>query len=272
MHVLKGIAFKKPACPSFQPRPRYHDHLKFQPVAAMVRFTKGSLKSVTGNDLVTVQYLPDNAPRAALCFHHGLQEHIGRYHEIFTTIADSGIAVFSLNAVGHGDSGGERGFVPKFSDLVDDFEAVCKAAPSTKTLAGVPFFIAGHSLGGLVATVTCLRDQSRWKGLLISAPALDVEWTPVLKIQAAMGNILAAIIPKARMVPAVDPANLNRDPARVKEYVEDPLNTVGPVAVRTGNETLKAFRQLKERRREVSLPVYAHHGTQDKVTSLPATK
>ena len=241
----------------------------------MVRFTKGSLKSCTGADLVTVQYLPEVTPRAGLCFHHGLQEHVGRYHEIFTTMADAGIAVFSMDAIGHGESGGERGFIAQFSDVVDDFEAMSLAATSNADLAGapsLPFFIGGHSLGGLIATITCLRDQSRWKGLLISDPALDVEWTPVLKIQAALGNILAALIPKARLVPAVDPANLNRDPARVKEYVEDPLNDTRATAIRTGNESLKAFRQLKQRTAEVTLPVYAHHGTDDKVTSFSATK
>ncbi len=242
----------------------------------MVRVSKGKLTSSTGDELVTVEYLPDSAPRAVLCFHHGIQEHIGRYSEVFTSMANSGIAVYSFDAVGHGVSGGERAFVPKFSILVDDFSAVCDAAAASPAVTSAspppPFFIGGHSLGGLVAALTCLKDQSKWKGLIFSAPAIDVEWTPILKIQAALGNLLASVVPKARIVPATDPKYMNRDPAKVKEYIEDPLNTVGSVAARTANESLKAFRQLGQQTAEVKVPLYAHHGTDDKVTSFNATK
>ena len=238
------------------------------------------MKSCTGSNLVTVQYLPSETVRAGLCFHHGVQEHIGRYHNIFTKMADSGIAVYSLDAVGHGKSEGERGYVEKFSNLVDDFETLCTttlanadAIQSPSSASGrVPMFIGGHSLGGLVAAITCLRDQSRWNGLLLSDPALDVEWTPMLRIQAALGNLLAAVVPKARIVPAVDPKYMNRDPVKVQEYIDDPLNVVGPLAARTGNESLKAFRQLAKQRAELEVPVYAHHGTKDMVTSLKATQ
>jgi pimeloyl-ACP methyl ester carboxylesterase len=44
-----------------------------------------------------------------------------------------------------------------------------------------PMFIGGHSLGGLIAAMACQRDQSRWSGLLLSSPALDVEMGPVLR-------------------------------------------------------------------------------------------
>ena len=35
--------------------------------------------SCTGETLFTVKYIPEQKPKAALCFHHGLGEHIGRY-------------------------------------------------------------------------------------------------------------------------------------------------------------------------------------------------
>ena len=240
-----------------------------------MKYTQNELKSCTGHDLNTVQYFPDTGvPRAVLCWHHGLQEHIGRYDSIFTAMADRGVAVFSFDAVGHGKSGGDRAFVDKFSNLTTDFQAVCDAAAATEafTVTSVPFFIGGHSLGGLIATITCLQNQSHWSGLLLSGPALDVEWTPLLRFQAALGNILAAVVPRAKIVPAAEPEHMNRDPAKIKEYMEDPLNTAGPVAARTANETLKAFRELGKRRSEVHLPIYAHHGSEDKITSFSATK
>lgn len=45
----------------------------------MVSITEGSFTNSRGQKLYTVQYLPDEQPKAALYFHHGLGEHIGRY-------------------------------------------------------------------------------------------------------------------------------------------------------------------------------------------------
>ena len=260
---------------------RQRDH--FIPQAIMPKVTHGTKKSCTGLTLKTTQYIPDDSspPLAVLCFHHGLQEHSGRYANIFSTMADQGIAVYTYDALGHGQSEGDRSLVNQYGDLITDLQAIVEDASSssssspattTTTTTPVPFFIAGHSLGGLIATLTCLRDQSRWSGLLLSDPAIDVEWTPVLRMQAAVGNLLSALVPKARIVPATQPEKMNKDPEKVKEYVEDPLNDVGSVAARTANETLKAFRELGKRRSELKVPLYAHHGTDDKVTSFTATK
>ena len=45
-----------------------------------------------------------------------------------------------------------------------------------------------------------------------------------------------------------------------RALLQDPLNTVGNVCARTGNELLSAFRQLGSRSHEITLPVYVGHG------------
>lgn len=50
----------------------------------------------------------------------------------------------------------------------------------------------------------------------------------------------------------------------VSDYVSDPLNTVGNVAMRTGAECLNAFRALAPKYAAFTLPVLAVHGTVDK--------
>ena len=44
-----------------------------------------------------------------------------------------------------------------------------------------PALLPGHSLGGLIAALACLRDQSAWSGLLLCSAALDVEMGLVLR-------------------------------------------------------------------------------------------
>eukprot|EP00887_Chlorella_sp_A99_P002468 scaffold10.g2468.t1 len=243
----------------------------------MVTIKEGETHSGKGLRLFTASFFPDGDPKAVLLFHHGLAEHIGRYKKIFTSWAEAGIAVFAEDAFGHGKSEGPRALVMNFDDLVDDFDALSHAAQHACTehypgAPDLPYFVGGHSLGGLVATALALRDQSRWAGLLVLSPAMDMEWTLSLKLQAAVGNLLAALVPRARIVPAVRPEDMNPDPACVQEYVTDPLNTVGNVCARTANETLKTMVRVRKRWHEVSLPLYAHHGMQDKCTSAPATR
>lgn len=44
-----------------------------------------------------------------------------------------------------------------------------------------PALLPGHSLGGLIAALACLRDQTAWSGLLLCSAALDVEMGLVLR-------------------------------------------------------------------------------------------
>jgi acylglycerol lipase len=246
-------------------------------------YIAGERAHAKGYKLFTVTYLPDasttTAPTAILCFHHGIGEHIGRYKEIFSRFADAGIAVYSGDVAGHGKSEGHRAYVDSYVETVDEFEAFCKHAAAdvrsrfpAAAASPPPMFIAGHSMGGLIAALTCLRDQSAWTGLMVCSPALDVEWNLVLRMQAVVGDLLAALVPKARLVPAVDPAAMNPDPELVKDIMADPLNTVGNLPIRTGNEVLRGMRLLRKHWPEFTLPIYAHHGAVDKCTSAPATQ
>ena len=69
---------------------------------------------------------------------------------------------------------------------MDEFLALAKFAGDDVArrypgAAPPPFFVGGHSLGGLIASLAAHRDQSRWAGLMLCSPALDVEMGPVLK-------------------------------------------------------------------------------------------
>lgn len=46
-----------------------------------MKYVETSRPSCSGETLFTVKYLPEQKPKAALCFHHGLGEHVGRYNQ-----------------------------------------------------------------------------------------------------------------------------------------------------------------------------------------------
>lgn len=187
--------------------------------------------------------------------------------------------------------------VPRYSYLVEDLRA--SVAKAFEERPGVPLFLGGHSMGGLVATLAALGDDDdegdndkkktataakpplfrnllpRLSGLFLSSPALDVEWTPILRIQAPIGGVLSALVPRLRCVPAVDPKHLCRDAGVVEGYRRDPLNFVGNIRARTANELLRAFKAvvpLATRLRGKSVPTLVIFGGEDKIASLPAAR
>ena len=169
----------------------------------------------------------------------------------------------------------------------------------------MPLFLGGHSMGGLIATLAALgggdgdgggggRKASlapaaaaappapvaaappaplpRLSGLFLSSPALDVECTPILKAQAPIAGLLSLLIPKARVVPAVDPRYLCRDEAVVEAYRRDPLNFVGNLRVRTANELLRGFKAAAPLAPKLSVPALVIFGDADRIASLPAAR
>lgn len=101
---------------------------------------------------------------------------------------------------------------------------------------------------------------------------MNIEWTLTLRLQAPIGGLLATLVPRKRLVPAVKPEDMSPDPKVVEDYVNDKLNFVGPVRARTANEILKGFRSLDRSQSQLALPILAVHGTSDRCTSLPAVK
>lgn len=145
---------------------------------------------------------------------------------------------------------GDFGLVPDWRGLVSDFMAFAVSAASggggavgcggaaPPAPAGTPLFLGGHSMGGLVAALAAAAWQGGdgrngsslvlppppaprppLAGLVLSSAAVDVEWTPILRIQAPLGGLMAAVMPRARIVPAVRPEDMSTDAATVAAYV-----------------------------------------------------
>lgn len=65
-------------------------------------------------------------PLAVLVWHHGIAEHIGRYREVFTRLAEAGVAVYAGDVVGHGRSEGARALILSYREAV----SACTGLPS----------------------------------------------------------------------------------------------------------------------------------------------
>jgi alpha-beta hydrolase superfamily lysophospholipase len=129
---------------------------------------------------------------------------------------------------------------------------------------GRPLFLLGHSMGGVIAVHYVIGRNPRLRGVVLSAPAVQLsnEVSPLLQ-KAAAG--IARILPRLETV-KIKSRYISRDPDVVAAYDSDPLIFRKGVLLRTGSELVRAGRSIRERPIEFSLPVLILQGTADRIT------
>ena len=79
------------------------------------------------------------------------------YEELALEGNKRGFFCFGHDHIGHGLSEGDRVQAGDMSDYVDPVVTHCNMV--TEKYPGVPLFIVGHSMGGLIALFTVLKKQ-----------------------------------------------------------------------------------------------------------------
>jgi alpha-beta hydrolase superfamily lysophospholipase len=211
-----------------------------------------TLRAADGTRLHALRW-PADRPRAALLLSHGLGEHAGRYAALARDLAPRGIEVHALDHRGHGRSGGARAYVDRFSRFVDDFEAFRLHAVDALP-AGLPVFVLGHSLGGLIALRWLeAHPEAGLAGAVLSAPLLGVK-TKAPRWKLALSGMLSRLLPWLPLSNEIDPAELSGDPAYVRSYREDPL-VHARITPRLYTEMMAAIGDAVAERGRLALPL-----------------
>ena len=100
-----------------------------------------------GTPLVYDAYEP-SSPRAAVLCLPDWTDRPNQWSATGSRLSDAGFATYILDQRGHGRSGGRRGHLSRFSQLLGDLQAVRRAV---RRRHDVPQAIWGHGFGGLIA-------------------------------------------------------------------------------------------------------------------------
>jgi alpha-beta hydrolase superfamily lysophospholipase len=231
---------------------------------------EGRLPSADGLDLYWRAWRPQAAPRAVVLLVHGLNEHAGRYQNPVGYFVPRGYAWYAPDLRGHGRSAGLRGHVDGFDQYLGDVAAV--TALAAERHPGVPRFLVGHSLGGLIAILFALRAPQGLTGVAVSSPSLGV--APASRPPApllALGRVLNVVWPTFRIDNGLDPAHLSKDPAVGRAYVADPL--VGhKVSARWYASLQRAFAEAHAGAQRLSVPTLVLSAGADRMVDPEATR
>lgn len=208
-------------------------------------------------------WIPDNEARAIILLVHGLGEHSSRYAHVARHCTDRGFAVHALDHYGHGKSDGQPGYVERFSVYLDGVAALLTKVQSPSP--GLPLFLVGHSMGGLIAAAFLLENQATFRASVLSGPALKSDAAPPALLLGLV-RLLSRIVPTVPIM-ALDATGVSRDPDVVAAYMADPLVFHGKLSARLIAELFAAMTAALERVPEIHLPIMFLHGEKDVLTS-----
>ncbi len=199
--------------------------------------SKSVICSTTKQKVILCKWIPEN-PKAIVQIIHGMAEHIERYDEFASFLANHGYAVVGANHPGHGETVEVKGYFAKedgWQKVLDDIHHI--RIDMQKEFPNIPYFMFGHSMGSFLLRSYLQEHCCGITGAVISgtgyqAPALVhigslIAHTQVLfggdkKPSHLLNNMSFKAFNKTVANPKTDFDWLSRDEHEVDKYIADP--------------------------------------------------
>jgi acylglycerol lipase len=228
--------------------------------ALAVATREETLKGMGGVEIFVRSWRPDSKTRGVVAICHGVLSHSGYYTWVAEQLVARGLAVYALDLRGRGKSGGERFFIEKFDDYLNDVNTLVTLARSREP--GLPVFLLGHSAGGVISSVYALEHQAELAGLICESFAFQV-YAPEFALAVVKG--LSRVAPHVHVL-KLPIEGFSRNPKVVEAMNNDPLIAHEVQPTKTVAELVRADERLAREFPLIKLPVLILHGTADKVT------
>lgn len=213
-----------------------------------------------GLNLLVRSWQPVGTPRAVVAIVPGFNSHGGYYGWVAEQLVANDLAVYTVDLRGRGRSDGERYFVESFSEYLADVSTMMAQAKSRHP--ELPFFLLGHSAGGVISCMYTLEHQDELAGLICESFAFQV---PAPDFALAVIKGLSHLAPHAHVL-RLKIDDFSRDPQVLQAMHADPFIADEVQPTKTVAEMVRADEHLKQSFPQFRLPVFILHGSADKVT------
>lgn len=202
--------------------------------------------------------------KTVVLVHHGLGEHIGRYDTFARALVPAGVSVWGYDVRGHGRSVGKKGDAEGLGQLAEDLDVLIPVLLERSGCERV--VLLGHSMGA-AAVLWYLLSRDRHPAIervMISAPPLEVERTPVLRVKLAAARVLRKVSPSLTLPSGIPAEGISSVPAEVARYRADP-RVHDKVSAQLGWSLLHDAPRIVGKAGALEVPVLLWHGVDDPV-------
>lgn len=225
----------------------------------MTTATEWNFEGVNDTIVACAWPAPADGPAFVAVLVHGYGEHIGRYDHVAASLSSIGGAVYGLDHLGHGKSGGDRVLIASFEDVVEDLHTVVETARAA--YPGLPTVLVGHSMGGMIGA-----RYAQLHGDVLDAVVLS---------GAAIGSFdLINMLLSLDEIPDIplDPSVLSRDDAVGEAYAADELVWHGPFKRPTLRGFADTIAAIEASGSLGHLPLLWLHGQADQLVPIEGTR
>lgn len=189
---------------------------------------------------------------------HGIAEHLEYYRDLSRTLNEAGYDTITYDLRGHGQSGGKRGYVKKYSDFVDDLHILIRELTKKED----KIFLVGISLGGLIAQLYRIRYGHLSGVVTVGSPLTGIKVNFIQRIGLRLFGFLKM---KTNFL---DPKLSNN----FDDVIEDPL-ALPYFHLRMGYQMLiRGAKHLEKNQNKNLTPMLLMHGGDDKIVLPEVSK
>ena len=204
--------------------------------------------------------------KASVLLTHGMGEHSGRYLHVAEFLASRGYRFCSYDPRGHGRSGGKRGYINCYNELLDD-QAMVK---EHYMRPGEPMFLYGHSMGAQIMLNYLLERRPGVDGVIATSPWLELSFRPS-PWKVLMARIMVNLWPSFTQDGPDDDTLLSHDAEFIASIPgRDLLHH--KMSARMYHELMKGALEAMSRAKECDYRLLMIHGADDPLTSAQATE
>ncbi len=229
--------------------------------------SEGRFIGARGTALFRRRWRPEAPARGVLVNVHGLGDHSALYPAVVEHFTARGFVVHAPDLRGNGRSPGQRGYISRWDVYREDLRRFLELVRAEDP--GLPLFVLGNSLGGLIVLEYALQHPAGLRGVIAAAPPLGSLGVPAPLL--ALGKLMSRIIPRFALRTGLDLSGLARDPAVVETVLADPhFHRWG--TARLSVEVTRAVERVQQAAARFPVPVLLLHGAADRMVLPDGTR